>query len=69
MSRQIPYIRMAQDQEQRGQQGQRGRGSDTEGHSPERRLGQKGEIQARSHVDHPWPGIKAPNAEVGKDSD
>lgn len=75
MSRQIPYIRMAQEQEQRGQQRQGSRGSGTEGQSPESSLRQKGEIQARGlrnkdeDVDHLRPGINAPKAEVGEDPD
>lgn len=72
MSRQILYIWMVQGQEQRGWQRQGGRGSVTEGHSPESRLWQKGEIQAgnlqsKGHdLDHLWPGTKAPKSEVGR---
>lgn len=47
MCRQIPYIRVAQDHGERAYQRQGGKGSATQGLSPESRLGQKGEIQAR----------------------
>lgn len=72
VSREILYIRMAQDQGQRGWQRQEGRGSAIEGHSPENRLRQKGEIQARNlqskgqDLDHLWLDSKAPKSEVGR---
>lgn len=72
MSRQILYIWMVQGQEQRGWQRQGGRGSATEGQSPESSLWQKGEIQAGNlqskgqDLDHLWPGTKAPKSEVGR---
>lgn len=68
-------IRMVQDEEQRGGQRQGGRGSATEGHSPESRLGQEGEIQARrlqskgQDRDHLWPGTNPPKSDADKDSD